>query len=224
MRNQKLKVLIVDDHPIVVLAYTKALNLISKKNERLLEMKLATNLKEAKELLGDKSYIHTLDFLFLDMRLSGGNGKLGGLEIGLMGLKRRPDLPIVVITMIRDNYLLLRILKVLNPVGLFLKDSLTATNLLINLDHIINYKLYYGRPILQILRTYISLQDKIDDLDRRMLYEISNGYKTKDLPGRINISLSNVEQRKRNLKKNLGLHASAEDSQLIAAARSKVII
>jgi len=89
---------------------------------------------------------------------------------------------------------------------------------------ILNLTPFYSTPILRVLRSYIKLQYQIDDIDRKLLHEISNGVKTKDLPDKIRISLSNVEQRKRNLKKLFELPDLSEDNKLVAEARINSII
>lgn len=60
----------------------------------------------------------------------------------------------------------------------------------------------------------------LDDIDRRLLHELTSGTKMKELPGVLNLSRGGVERRKRNLKMIFELEDQG-DRELIKAAREK---
>ena len=63
----------------------------------------------------------------------------------------------------------------------------------------------------------------LDDIDRRILYELSIGTKTKDLPALVPLSLTGIEKRKRLLKQIFDID-STDDRELILAAKEKGFI
>jgi hypothetical protein len=63
----------------------------------------------------------------------------------------------------------------------------------------------------------------LDKIDRRLLYELSIGTKTKDLPITLPLSIAGVEKRKRNLK-NVFDVSGLEDKDLINKAKEKGFI
>jgi hypothetical protein len=60
----------------------------------------------------------------------------------------------------------------------------------------------------------------LDEVDRKMLYELSIGAKLKDLTDLLPLSIAGIEKRRRNLKKMFGI-SGAEDRELVKIAREK---
>ena len=65
---------------------------------------------------------------------------------------------------------------------------------------VINQPPFYSKTVLQLLRKTASNNYLIDEIDRRLLYEISIGTRMNELPDVINLSKAALEKRKRNLK------------------------
>ncbi|MFL0087526.1 DNA-binding response regulator, partial [Tenacibaculum maritimum] len=63
----------------------------------------------------------------------------------------------------------------------------------------------------------------IDDLDRKILYELSIGTKMKNLPDVVPLSITAIERRKREIKKMFSI-SSLDDRDLILTAREKGFI
>jgi hypothetical protein len=77
--------------------------------------------------------------------------------------------------------------------------------------------------VLQTIRNEMLNDLLLDKIDRRLLYELSIGTKTKDLPMMLPLSIAGVEKRKRNLKSIFDV-SDLEDKELIAKAREKGFI
>ena len=63
----------------------------------------------------------------------------------------------------------------------------------------------------------------LDEIDRMLLFELSQGAKTKDLPNFIPLSIAGIEKRKRHLKEIFDISKS-DDRTLIKVAREKGFI
>ena len=68
---------------------------------------------------------------------------------------------------------------------------------------------------------YENLQ--VDEFDKQILFHLSKGVKTKDLPSYVPLSLSAIEKRKLNLKEILSVKGSS-DIELITEAKNKGLI
>ena len=111
----------------------------------------------------------------------------------------------------------------MDPDGFLLKRNLTPYELLTAIDNILNNPPYYSKSILQLFRKQINSDQILDDLDRRLLYELSIGTKMKDIPGLLPLSMAGVERRKRNLRLIFDIHTDG-DAALIKVAREKGFI
>ncbi|MFL0202592.1 hypothetical protein [Tenacibaculum maritimum] len=76
---------------------------------------------------------------------------------------------------------------------------------------------------MKLLRNETLSDHVIDDLDRKILYELSIGTKMKNLPGVVPLSITAIERRKREIKKMFSI-SSLDDRDLILTAREKGFI
>jgi hypothetical protein len=74
--------------------------------------------------------------------------------------------------------------------------------------------------VIKLLRKQVSTDYLLDGTDRKLLYEISIGTRTKDLPDILPLSIAGIEKRKRQLKKAFNTETD-EDKELIMKAKEK---
>jgi hypothetical protein len=91
-------------------------------------------------------------------------------------------------------------------------------NLTESILNVINHVPYYSNSILKLLRQHISNDYNLDNIDRQLLYQLSLGTKTKDLPNMIPLSLPAIEKRKRKLNILFNVENNS-DKFLIKAAK-----
>ena len=77
--------------------------------------------------------------------------------------------------------------------------------------------------MLKLLRKEVSSEYIVDNLDRKILYELSIGTMVKDMPNMIPLSLAGIKKRKNHLRKVMGTH-SMNDQELIFIAKEKGFI
>jgi len=217
-------VLIVDDHPLIAEAYESAFNKVSDQDPNV-------NFLISKSIDCDSAieYIEkfnqgesTLSIVVLDIRIPpSADGKmLSGEDLGIFINKISPDTKIIVSTTLNDNYKVHNILKTINPDGFLIKNDINAQELIDAINSVITDPPYYSKSVIKLLRKQVSTDYLLDRTDRRLLYEISIGTRTKDLPDILPLSIAGIERRKRQLKKAFNTETD-EDKELIMKAKEK---
>lgn len=221
--NKSVTVLIIDDHPIIASAYESALESFATQNTTY-DFKITSiyNLDEAQLLIENSAFIDSLDLVFLDMRLpASSDGKLvSGEDLGKLIKSKNSEVRIIVSTTFNDNYRLHNILQSLDPEGFLVKNDINPKELLRAIENVLSGSPYYSKTVLNLLRKQVGSDIYLDELDRKMLYELSIGAKLKDLSNLLPLSVAGIEKRRRNLKKMFGI-SGAEDRDLIKLAREK---
>ncbi|MDX1718848.1 MAG: response regulator [Salegentibacter mishustinae] len=221
--NKSVTVLIIDDHPIIASAYESALESFVTQNTTY-DFKITSiyNLDEAQLLIENSAFIDSLDLVFLDMRLPASiDGKLvSGEDLGKLIKSKNSEVRIIVSTTFNDNYRLHNILQSLDPEGFLVKNDIKSKELLRAIENVLSGSPYYSKTVLNLLRKQVGSDIYLDELDRKMLYELSIGAKLKDLSNLLPLSVAGIEKRRRNLKKMFGI-SGAEDRDLIKLAREK---
>lgn len=227
MENKKYSVLIIDDHPLIIEAYKTALNMYSKLNESVLfSIQMALNCDSAFESINEFSLKNkNLDIVFLDIKLpSSKDGKiLSGEDLGLKIKKLLPDTKIIVSTTFNDNYRIQSIFKSLDPDGFLIKNDVTPKELIEAIHTMLNDPPYYSKTIVKLLRKQVASDFILDNIDRKILYELSIGTRMKDLPNILPLSIAGIEKRKRHLK-NIFNTKQPDDKELLFIAKEKGFI
>lgn len=227
MNNKKYTALIIDDHPLISEAYKSAFNYIDQQNEAIsFEIHVAHNCDTAYQLIKEHADASKkVDIIFLDMRLPPSeDGKiLSGEDLGLKINAMLPESKIIVSTTFNDNYKVHSILKNINPDGFLVKNDITPQELITAIQEVLNDPPYYSKTITKLLRNQVVSDYLIDDVDRKIIHELSIGTRMKDLPELVHLSITAIEKRKRQIKQMFGV-TSADDKDLILMARDKGFI
>lgn len=227
MENNKYNVLIIDDHPIIAEAYKSAFHHIETQQEAIsFEIQVAHDCDSACEILGMSSENEpAIDIVFLDMRLpQSSDGKiLSGEDLGLQINSLIPNCKIIVSTTFNDNYRIHNIFKSLNPDGFLIKNDITTGELVTAILDVISNPPYYSKTVIKLLRKQFSTDFLIDDIDRKILYELSIGSRIKDLSNILPLSIPAIEKRKRHLKHVFDIKGQ-DDRELILIAKDKGFI
>lgn len=227
MEHNKYNVLIIDDHPIIAEAYKSAFNHIEIQHEAIsFDIRVAHDCDSACEMLNVESESYSaIDIVFLDMRLPpSSDGKiLSGEDLGLQISTLIPTCKIIVSTTFNDNYRIHNIFKSLNPDGFLIKNDITTGELVTAILDVISNPPYYSKTVIKLLRKQFSSDFLVDDIDRKILYELSIGSKIKDLSSILPLSIPAIEKRKRHLKHIFEIKGK-DDRELILIAKDKGFI
>lgn len=221
MSRNKLNVLIVDDHPLIIEAYKNVLEKLNFDSSIETFMDIDSTISKLK----DKEYLKSIDLIFLDIKLPASSNKLivSGEGLGTFLQENGVDAKIIIATTLNDNFRLYSILKNVDPDGLLVKNDLTSDELMIAIDYVLNNIPYYSKSVLQLMRKQISNDFILDNIDGRLLYELSLGTKMKELPEVLPLSIAGIERRKRNLKMLFNVENQG-DKELVLIAKEKGFI
>ncbi|MBX9806678.1 MAG: response regulator [Flavobacteriaceae bacterium] len=219
----KNNILIIDDHPFIIQGYKNA---ITRYNPNQFEFTIT----EAKDCESGYNIItnpQTLafDVAFLDISMPpyDEKGIFSGEDLAKLLNEYMPNCKIILLTMYTELLKIKTIIDNINPLGLVIKNDLTFDELLFGFDKVINNETYYSQSIQKMIDQSEQETIEIDLFDKQILFHISKGTKTKDIPQYVPISLEAIEKRKLNLKKLLNL-LDGSDVDLVRESKNRGLL
>jgi DNA-binding NarL/FixJ family response regulator len=218
--NSKRTILIVDDHPINVDGYQTILSNIESNKEA--EYLIAFDCEQAYNTINNNHLVdNTIDFAFIDVSLPPYEEKkmFSGSDIALLIRKLFPQCKIIIISMHKEPLWVNQIYKSVNPEGFIAKSDINYKCFPEIFQSIEKNEVYLSQSIKLSQKIMIQKNINWDDNDSKILQLIAQGIKTINLPNFIPLSLSSIEKRKANIKKQLILN-SGSDKELIDIAKN----
>ncbi|AUC74383.1 response regulator [Olleya sp. Bg11-27] len=222
MENTILKILMVDDHPMIIEGYQHTL-LENKKEHQTLQIDIATDCDSALDAIQKSKNIgKPYDIYFFDISIPQSKDGIykSGEDLAKYVKQTQPESKVVILTMFNEVYRIHSIIKTINPEGFLIKSDLTSSELASAFDAIQNNPPFYTGTINKIIKRSIFNPIEVDDLNHKMLYFLSLGVRTKDLVQHLGITLSAIEKRKKNLKELFAVD-DGKDKTLIDLAKEK---
>jgi DNA-binding NarL/FixJ family response regulator len=221
--SKKMNIIIVDDHPFIIEGYKNAINSYGGSDGEFI-ITQANDCKSAYDII-TTSQNTPFDIAFFDISMPAyeEKGIHSGEDLAMLIKEVMPNCKVILLTMHTELLKINSIIKIINPNGLIIKNDLTFDELLVAFDKILNNDRYYSQTVVRLISQ--SQQDNfdVDPFDKQILYHLSKGIKTKDIPSYVPLSLSAVEKRKLNLKEMLDVKGSS-DVELITEAKNKGLI
>jgi len=221
--SQKMNIIIVDDHPFIIEGYKNAINSYGGSGYEF-SITQANDCKSAYDIITNPQAT-PFDIAFFDISMPAyeEKGIHSGEDLAMLIKEVMPSCKVILLTMHTELLKINSIIKTINPNGLIIKNDLTFDELLVAFDKILKNDRYYSQTVVRLISQ--SQQDNfdIDPFDKQILYHLSKGIKTKDIPSYVPLSLSAVEKRKLNLKEMLDVKGSS-DVELITEAKNKGLI
>ena len=125
---EKIKILMIDDHPMIIEGYQNTL-LFTKKENQELEIDIANNCDEAIVYM-DKSIIRgtPYDVLFVDISLPPSTDGLmsSGEDLAEYARKVLPKAKIIILTMFNESFRIHNIIKTIDPEGFLIKSDVPS--------------------------------------------------------------------------------------------------
>lgn len=212
-------ILIVDDHPLTVEVHKEIIaNTLVKKNNYY----TATTAQNAFTILQElNKKKETLKMCFLDINLPEyPEEKIkSGEDLALLTRKLFSDCKIIIISMHSEPLWVNRLIKAINPEGFLSKSDMDAKLLSDVCNKIEKGFFYYSNAIIKSNKVIIQQNVNWDEHDTKILQLIADGVKTAHLPKLIPLSLSAIEKRKSNIKRQL-IFNTGSDKDLIDKAKS----
>ncbi len=222
--KKKLKVLMIDDHPMIIEGYKNTL-LGENQKEYQIKIDIASNCDDAYANIVKSSETVPYDMLFVDIKLppSSDGTITSGEDLAKHAKELLPNAKIIILTMHREDHRIHNILKNINPTGFLIKSDLTSSELLLAFNNIVKGKAYYSATVNDHFRKMMTNKFSLDEKNLKILYHLSRGVKTKNLPNYVSLSLSAIEKRKNQIKEMFSI-AKADDQQLLEEARKRGFI
>jgi DNA-binding NarL/FixJ family response regulator len=220
---KKINIIIVDDHPFIIEGYKNAINSYNSSDFEF-TITQANNCKSAFDIIVNPN-IEPFDIAFFDISMPAYEEKNihSGEDLAKLIKEVMPVCKVVLLTMHTELLKINTIIKSINPNGLIIKNDLTFDELLVAFDKILKNENYYSQTVVKFVSQSQYDNLEIDPFDKQILYHLSKGTKTKDIPSFVPLSLSAVEKRKLNLKEMLEIKG-ASDIELIAEAKNKGLL
>ena len=220
--QETIRILMTDDHPIIIEGYQNTL-LATKKETQELQIDIANTCDQSMDLM--KKSIedeNPYDILFMDISIppSSDGNITSGEDLSKYARTILPKAKIIVLTMFNEPYRIHNIIKEIKPEGFVIKSDLTSRELASAFQAVINNPPFYSATVSKYFKTALDSEIEIDDIDRKILYLLSQGVKTKSLTKHLGISTSSVEKRKKNLKEVFSI-TDIQDETLLNEARKK---
>lgn len=219
----KNNILIVDDHPFIIQGYKNA---ITRYNPNQFEFFIteAKDCKSGYNIITDPETL-AFDIAFLDISMPSyaEKGMFSGEDLAKLLNEYMPNCKIILLTMYTELLKIKTIIDNINPLGLVIKNDLTFDELLFGFDKVINNETYYSQSIQKMIEQSEQETLEIDLFDKQILFHISKGTKTKDIPQYVPISLNAIEKRKLNLKKILDIKDET-DIELVREAKNRGLL
>lgn len=217
-----LKILIVDDHPFIIQAYKNALDKYSQQGFEF-AVTQANNCKSGYESITEADTPFDVAFFDISMPEYAEKGIYSGEDLASLMKTEMPGCKIILLTMHSELLKINNIIKTINPSGLIIKNDLTFDELIFAFDKIINKESYYSQTVIKLVGQAQYNNIELDAFDKQILFHLSKGVKTKDLPQYIPLSLSAIEKRKLNIREILEVNGG-NDIDLINEAKTKGVI
>ncbi|RKS00968.1 MULTISPECIES: response regulator [unclassified Flavobacterium] len=217
-----IQILIVDDHPFIIEAYKNAINKYGQKGFEFVVTQ-ASNCKTGYENIVDSAKKFDIAFFDISMPEYAEKGIYSGEDLAMLMKTEMPECKVILLTMHTELLKINNIIKNINPSGLIIKNDLTFDELLFAFDKIINDESYYSQTVIKLVGQAQYNNIELDVFDKQILFHLSKGVKTKDLPTYIPLSLSAIEKRKLNIREILEV-AGGTDVDLIREAKNKGVI
>lgn len=219
----KNNILIVDDHPFIIQGYKNAITRYNP-NEFEFFIKQANDCKSGYDIITNPE-TEPFDIAFLDISMPAyeEKGMFSGEDLAKLLNKYMPNCKIILLTMYTELLKIKNIVDTINPSGLVIKNDLTFDELLFGFDKVIKNEIYYSQSIQKMMDLDQCETIEIDLFDKQILFHLSKGTKTKEIPQYIPISLEAIEKRKLNLKNRLDL-IEESDIELVREAKKRGLL
>lgn len=220
---QKVNILIVDDHPFIIEAYKNAIKGYNSDDFEFTITQASDCRSGYDNITSPQNGEFHISFFDISMPPYEEKSIHSGEDLAMLIKKEMPNCKIILLTMHTELLKISNIIKNINPNGLVIKNDLTFDELLTAFDKILHEENYYSQTVVKLISQIQSDAIDVDQFDKQILYHLSKGTKTKDIPSYVPLSLSAIEKRKLNLKETFNIKGGS-DIDLIREAKNKGLL
>lgn len=221
MAIRTIKILMTDDHPMILEGYKNTL-LITKNANHELIINTANDCDESLNAIEQSiKEGEPYDILFFDISIPpSSDGKFqSGFDLAKDVREKQPKAKIVILTMFNEAFRIQNIINTIKPEGFLIKSDLTSKELSSAFHVILTQPPFYSKTIKAFVKKVATTKIELDAINLKILYLLSQGIKTKHIKNHLDVSLSTIEKRKKFMR-DLFLISDTKDEALVAAAQS----
>ena len=200
MNKSNIHILMIDDHPSMIEGYKSILSF----NDLGLRITTtpAYNCESAYNIIDTTPITEAFDFAFVDLSLPPYLEKKikSGEDLALLIKKKFPKCKIVILTSHAEAFILDNIQRNIAPNGLLVKSDFTADEFLLAFEKIYNNHIYTSKTVIENIAELHEKSSFLDENNRKLITLLAEGVKTKNLPQRMNLSISAIDKRKAQIK------------------------
>ena len=206
MSEEKIKILVVDDHPLI----REGLSTLINREQDMMVIGEAGTAQEALQKIQEQKP----DFIIVDISLTG----ISGLDLTKNILLLHPDMPILVISLYEESLYLDRVLKA-GAKGYLMKQEATE-KFVPAIRKILKGEVYVSDKAKEGLVNQLanssatssltSPSETLSDRELEVLQLIAQAHATRQIAEMLHVSVKTVESHYANIKTKLGLKNSHE--------------
>lgn len=208
-----VKVLMVDDHQMMIEGYKYVLSLNDKYT---IEATTANDCETAYKVITNPSNQNTFELAFLDYSLPPYlEEKIhSGEDLALLIRKYMPNTKIIILTTHFDAIKLYTIVKKVQPNALVVKSDFEPQQLIEIFNEVMEGNTYYSELVHQRIKERLFSQGLLDSIDRQIIVLISEGFHIKSIATHLNVSDDTIKKRKSKIKDLLGIERGSDEDIL----------
>ncbi|WP_339709951.1 histidine kinase [uncultured Kriegella sp.] len=219
-----IRILTVDDHAMTALGYKYILTDFDFDGKEI-RVDMANSFEAGWNKIEMSARSLKYDIILLDMQLFPDHSKetRSGEDLGIFARKVVPESKIVFMSSYSDSYRINSVFKSVNPDGYMVKSEIDEMSLKAMVRTVTTRPPYYTASALEAVRRRLANDAIVDEQDKKILYHLSIGTRTKDIAPILSVANTTVEARKRQLKSLFGIE-HGNDIALIEEARKRGFI
>jgi DNA-binding NarL/FixJ family response regulator len=209
-----VRILMIDDHPVMIEGYKAMLAL--NKEQYGIETISAFNCEEAYNLIINPANSTAFDLVFLDYSIPEYlEQKIhNGEDLGVLIRKHLPNTKIIMLTAHFDAIRLYNVVKKIQPNGLLIKSDYKPPHLLEAFDIVLAGETYYTPIVLEKIKEPLFTKGFLDSLDRKILVLLAEGFQIKTIATKMIVSEDTIKKRKSKIKDLLGIGKGSDEDIL----------
>jgi len=224
--KKDIKILIIDDYPLIIEAYKNIFNSEDFEDYNL-SIDDANSCDVAMERIDSASSNSHYDLILIDVEIPPASNSeiISGEDLAVFAKKKLPKSKIIIFTKSHEGHRIHNILQIVNPDGFLIKSDLNREMFIMAFHKVLNAPPYYSATVANYFRKQsVNFGESLlDDINRKIIFHLSKGIKTKNLTNYIDLSLSAIEKRKVQIKNLFELN-KANDEALISEAKKRGFI
>jgi DNA-binding NarL/FixJ family response regulator len=215
--KEALKILIIDDHPMIIDGYQKA---ILSQSQFTPNITSAKDCDEAITVLNRSKRQGPFDVVLIDVQIPASSDLkfTSGEDIALFIGAHFQETKIIILTMIDKATRIENMIKTIPHNGILIKSDISRSILIQAILKIMDGGLFYSKSVNKIAKRIIQNNDVLDEKDIKIIYYLSQGINTNKIPNYVLLSLSAVEKRKKYIKQFFDVN---NDEELLVEAKKR---